>query len=380
MESNQSNKRTYEFVKKNKPNYLNPDTFSDTKFSKFNSDEFEEGAEEYRDEEIKEIKEIKPVPEEIEEIEEIKCLVSLEGKDSKNKDIVYQGDKFFLTYGNRLGHISKEWVIEELRCKINDLDNQYEEIMTNRKAWFMICEESYPTGGGTHFHVFIFLSKRKKKTLFQLQEHFKLTNEKVKVKPFIKKVEGKNWYFVIKYMFKEDKTPFCSLGSGALLTWMNIISLEKGDIELKKAIYSVIDVSSFLSKEGIKSKEDLRFRKTISGVLGDSVGFLDENLKFLKHTDIMKSDIQINLNGGDVNNYYGLEKKELSNLKKEIREELRQELIVELTTKITNEVTAKITKEVKMNLLAEVKADIWKDFSSSLVLDKEDKEEVRSKK
>jgi hypothetical protein len=110
---------------------LNPDIFSDTTFPKFNSDDFDEWEEEYRDEEIKikEIKKIKAVPEEIEdieEIEEIECLVALEGKDLKNKDIVYQGDRFFLTYGNRLGHISKEWVIEELRCKINDLDNQKE--------------------------------------------------------------------------------------------------------------------------------------------------------------------------------------------------------------------------------------------------------------
>lgn len=143
-----------------------------------------------------------------------------------------------MTYGNRLGHISKEWLIEELRSKINDLDNQKEKEeekeVTTRKAWFVVCEESYATGGGTHFHVFIFLSKRKKKTLFQLQEHFKLTNEKVKVKPFNKKVEGKDWYFVIKYMFKEDKTPFCSLGSDTLLTWMNIISLERGNLISKK--------------------------------------------------------------------------------------------------------------------------------------------------
>jgi hypothetical protein len=118
--------------------------------------------------------------------------------------------------------------------------------------------------------------------------------------------------------------------------------------------------------------KDMRFRQAISRMLGDSVVFIDENLTFLTHTEVMKPDIQINLNDGDVvNNYYGLEKKELSNLKKEIREELRQELIVELTTKITNEVTtkitnevtAKITNEVKMNFLAEVKADIWNDLS-----------------
>ena len=95
-----------------------------------------------------------------------------------------------------------------------------------------------------------------------MQEHLKLTNEKVKAKPYVQKVEGKDWYFVIKYMLKEDKTPFCSLSSSGLLTWMNIISLEKGDIELKKAIYAVVDNSVFLSKEDIKSKEDLRAEVT----------------------------------------------------------------------------------------------------------------------
>lgn len=400
----------------------------------------------------------------------------------------------------------------------NQKEKEEEKEVTSRKAWFMVCEESYATGGGTHFHVFIFLSSRKKKTLFQLQEHLKLTNEKVKAQPYVQKVEGKDWYFVIKYMLKEDKTPFCSLGSGGLFTWMNSISLQKGDIELRKAIYAVVDNSVFLSKEDIKSKEDLRaevtkttrdpnkslevvigspkrptaeierlelesvflrelvpgsyhfsssnplrinylenlikkyfnlsfigrlspyltpslleikeeiketiakvdkygvltitgystssgldrgliisllteiqryqdkyekveliiffcsddmrFRQYILRLLGDSVIFIDQNFKLLTNTDVMKPDIQIYLNAGDVNNYYGLEKKELSNLKKEIREELRQELIVELTTKISNEVTAKITKEVKLNLLAEVKADIWKDLSSHFVLNK----------
>jgi hypothetical protein len=57
MEIKKSNKRIYEFVKKNKPNYFNPDD------TIFNSDKFEEWEEEYRDEEIK------PVPEEIEEID-----------------------------------------------------------------------------------------------------------------------------------------------------------------------------------------------------------------------------------------------------------------------------------------------------------------------
>ena len=151
MEIKKSNKRTYKFSKKNKCNF-------------FDSDAVEEWPEEYLDEEIK------PVPEEIEEIEEkneIKCVVALEAKDSSNKDIVYQSDRFLLTFGNRLGHISKEWLIEELRSKINTLDNQKEKEeekkVTTRKAWFMVCEESYATGGGTHFHVFIFLSSRKKK-------------------------------------------------------------------------------------------------------------------------------------------------------------------------------------------------------------------------
>lgn len=95
MEIKKSNKRTYKFSKKNKRNF-------------FDSDTVEEWPEEYLD------KEIKPMPEEIEEIEEIeekneiKCVVALEAKDSNNKDIVYQSDRFLLTFGNRLGHISKE--------------------------------------------------------------------------------------------------------------------------------------------------------------------------------------------------------------------------------------------------------------------------------
>jgi hypothetical protein len=513
-----SDKRVYKFATEKKQNSVNPEK------TKFNSNEFFSWPEKYQDKEIKSVpeeiksvpEEIKSVPEEIEEIEEEnepKCAIALKAKDSKKKDMVYQFDRLFFTIANKFGCISKEWLIEELRPKINTLDNQKEKDdkkeETTRKPWFMVCEESYATGVGTHFHVFIFLTKRKKKTLFQLLEHFQLTNDKVTVKPFIKKVEGKDWYFVIKYMLKEDKTPFCSLGSGNLLTWMNIVSGEKGDTELKKAVYSVIEESVFLSKEDIKSKEDLRaevtktttdpnksveviigspkrrtteierlesesdflgrlvrgsyhfscsnplrinyledlikkyfnlgfigrlspyltpslseiketlaemdkagvfvltmtgystssgldrgliisllteiqryqekyekvefmlffctddmrFRKYISGMLGNSVIFIDKNFKLLTNTDVMKPDIQINLNGGDVNNnYYGLEKKELSNLKNEIREELRQELIVELTTKITN--------EVKLNLLAEVKADIWKDLSSRFILNK----------
>lgn len=488
-------KRSYTFANSKKnPSVLGVEIEKEEEEEYFNSDDFEEWPEEYRD-----------------------TYVSLKVKDSKGKDIVYQGNKFMFTYGNRSGLLRKEYVIETLRSKIFNFNKEFnkEEEKLHKKStygtWFIVCEESYATGGGTHFHVFVFLSERKKKTLFQLQNHFRLTNEYVTAKPFVNKIEGKNWYTVVKYMLKEDKTPFCSLGSKVLLTWMNIISLEKGDEDLRKAVFEILDQYNFLRKEDIKSKEDLRvkaievtkttpgskdskdsdvvnvvtlqledkrvaitrleqesifltglvpgsyhfassnplriqylekllkrhfelsfigrispcltpslveiketvakadkygvltitgyptntwsdrqliisflteiqryqdkydtvelmiffcnddmrLRQSILRLLGDSVVFIDENFKFLTDTDVMKPDVQINLNGGDVNNnYYGLEKKELSNLKKEIREEikkeLRQELIVEMTAKIKEEVKAKIKEELKEELKADL--------------------------
>ena len=106
-----------------------------------------------------------------------------------------------------------------------------------------------------------------------------------------------------------------------------------------------------------------RFKLEIVNKMGDFITFIDENFNLISKKDLMGPDIQINLNSGDVNNnYYGLEKKEFSNLKKEIREELRQELRQELIV----EVTAKITNELKMNLFAEVKEELKEELKKEL--------------
>ena len=447
----------------------------------------------------------------------------------------FQGDKLLLTIANKLGHIKKEWLIEKLRTQLHTLDpsdpwdRNDGKKLKDKKGWFVVSEEAFKNGG-THFHVFICLSERKRKTLGQLQSILKLENELVTATPFIRAVKGKNWDSALRYVLKEDRTPFCSLGSARLLTYLNNLdsgSLKEND-KIKKLIKAIINESEFLKPEDIKSKENLRSevsdvseisemsdidssmkvgrvgkedkiqikkletetvflnslmpgsyhfnssnpikikylvnliknhyacnyiarlspfltptRKSMENVLskltknpiviisgfphtpenrqlmlsllteinlyfdndnkelenslvflcddggrfkleivnkmGDFITFIDENFNLISKKDLMGPDIQINLNSGDVNNnYYGLEKKEFSNLKKEIREELRQELIVEvthLTAKMTNEmtakikeeVTAKITNELKMNLFAEVKEELKEELKAELM-------------
>ena len=428
----------------------------------------------------------------------------------------FQGDKLLLTIANKLGHIKKEWLIEKLRTQLHTLDpsdpwdRNDGKKLKDKKCWFVVSEEAFKNGG-THFHVFICLSERKRKTLGQLQSILKLENELVTATPFIRAVKGKNWDSALRYVLKEDRTPFCSLGSARLLTYLNNLdsgSLKEND-KIKKLIKAIINESEFLKPEDIKSKENLRSevsdvseisdidssmkvgrvvkedkiqikkletetlflnslmpgsyhfnssnpikikylvnliknhyacnyiarlspfltptRKSMENVLskltknpiviisgfphtpenrqlmlsllteinlyfdndnkelenslvflcddggrfkleivnemGDFITFIDENFNLISKKDLMGPDIQINLNSGDVNNnYYGLEKKEFSNLKKEIREELRQELRQELIV----EVTAKITNELKMNLFAEVKEELKEELKKEL--------------
>jgi hypothetical protein len=349
----------------------------------------------------------------------------------------FQGDKLLLTIANKLGHIKKEWLIQRLRTQLHTLDpsdpldrNDAKKIK-NKKCWFVVSEEAFKDGG-THFHVFICLSERKQKILEQLQNIFKLENEFVTATPFVRAIKGKNWDYALRYVLKEDRTPFCSLGSARLLTYLNNLdsgSLKEND-NIKKLIKAIINESEFLKPEDIKSKEELRsevsevslsdidinpsirvlkedkiqikkletenlyndnsnqenslvflcddggrFKLEILNKMGDFITFIDKNFNLLSKKDVMKPGVQINLNG-DINysttNYYGLEKKELSNLKKEIREELREELRQELIVEMTNEMTAKIKKEVsnelklKLNLFAEVKAEIKEEIKEEL--------------
>ncbi len=155
--------------------------------------------------------------------------------------------------------IIKEWLIAQLRTQLHTLDPSDRLKIKNKKSWFVVSEEAFKDGG-THFHVFICLSERKQKTLEQLQNIFKLENEFVTATPFVRAIKGKNWDYALRYVLKEDKIPFCSLGSARLLTYLNNLDCKnlRDNDNIKKLIKVIINESEFLKPEDIKSKEELR--------------------------------------------------------------------------------------------------------------------------
>jgi hypothetical protein len=191
--------------------------------------------------------------------------------------------------------IIKEWLIAQLRTQLHTLDPSDHLKIKNKKSWFVVSEEAFKDGG-THFHVFICLSERKQKTLEQLQNIFKLENEFVAATPFVRAIKGTNWGYTLRYVLKEDKIPFCSLGSARLLTYLNNLDCKnlRDNDNIKKLIKVIINESEFLKPEDIKSKEELRSEVSEVSLSDIDMSDIDINpsIRVLKKIQIKKLETE----------------------------------------------------------------------------------------